>query len=518
MSKTQYRLTLCLLTLSVLLTGYFSNPIPGFAQANSCGPMIDHLTRAITVCKEVNYNWACYASQLADVKPIKYRFHKKRDRRPLTVLDEINTTNEEGVVVLNLQPANRAGAVKAVLFGRVQLETTDPEQLVYTLRIEGEKVVCEETPPGMAIRTETGTRSRVTVNGVELDLGSTVFITMPDDKAMTFVNLEGRVTLTINGVPQTLPVGQQSQVAIVNGAPQFTGPPTPSPLYTLAVPQWLAQEGLPQIQNSNDTARSCLQTITFGQTITEQNFDPGQECLFTFCAEAGQVATIAMNAVDGALDPWLDLRDPEGQLLKFSNDFDEENSNSLICNYTLPVTSCDYAITARSAYNDNAGRFTLSLAHATACTPPIPRCEVVTPLGTNLRSGPGWDYPPTRLLATSTHLRPLERSETGEWLRVQVAATVEEGWVDANSRNIECEDDFEEPAPEPKCPYGLPCGDHVTPIAPTTSSAVLREQPARVQLAATGGILTFGLLIGGILLVSLGILYSVAFDEESPTP
>ncbi|MFN8467343.1 MAG: hypothetical protein U0X20_17425 [Caldilineaceae bacterium] len=483
------------------------------AQSEACNVVITNMQQAFSACSDVNSNWACYASNLAEAKPVKYRFHRPRDRRPLSLLDEIRTRNEEGVVILNLQPVDQLNSIKAVMVGRVGLEAKDAHKPIYTLSVEGDRLLCTGTPPGMAIRTESGRRGQIVLNGVQIDLQSVAYVTLTPDGLMTIVNLEGHVDVTVAGDRRALAVGEQVQVTFSSGSPRFFDEPAHSPLAASPVLQWLASDGLPSIRNTNETIQACSDTIAFGTAVTGRNVDPGQECLFNFCAAAGDRLSLAMNAVVPSLDPWLDLRGPDGDLLAFNNDNNAEDHNSSLCDVVAPVTSCGYTAVARAAYNATAGAFSLQLARDAACQPPVPRCEVVTPLGTNLRAGSAWSAAPIRVLPAATHMEPLELSKDKRWIHVRVETTGEEGWVYFDAYNVECEANLT-PSDKllPQCPeFGLPCGDHPA----TTSSAVLSAAPAGGDLAGAGGLLGFGFALAAGL--AAAVVAVVRNDPDDPS-
>ena len=142
-------------------------------------------------------------------------------RRPLSLLDEIRTRNQDGVVILNLQPVDQLNSIKAVMVGRVGLDAQDERKPIYTLSVEGDRLLCAGTPPGMAIRTESGRRGQIVLNGVQIDLQSVAYITLTPDGRMTIVNLEGHVDVTVVGDRRTLAVGEQVQVAPSSGSPRL---------------------------------------------------------------------------------------------------------------------------------------------------------------------------------------------------------------------------------------------------------------------------------------------------------
>ena len=151
-------------------------PTPLNAQPNSCGTTLQRIDNALESCKEINRNYVCYGNTEAEALPIKHRFHDVNDRRPFDVLDSVATQSEQGVVVMNLHIEGETIPVKAILFGPVTAEPVDPLQRSFLLRTAEDNPVCQSTPPGMVVRTESGQTGLVTVNGVEIELGSTAYV------------------------------------------------------------------------------------------------------------------------------------------------------------------------------------------------------------------------------------------------------------------------------------------------------------------------------------------------------
>jgi hypothetical protein len=424
-----------------------------FAQ-DSCSPIIDQLRSAIASCSRINSNSACYGNAPAFVSPLDVDFDAPGEQQLVTALEVIETSPDAGAVLMLLHLAGTESPIKVILFGGSELTQQSAAGNIFTMQGGAGGELCPQSPSGMVVRTESGEQGILTVNGVEIQLGSAAYIAMTDDDSMVIANLEGEVTVTIDGQSQEIPVGYESQIIQIGiGQPVFAGPPVPSSLYGSPVGQWLATgtDGLPLVQASEPDAEStstlpvCAGNITFGETVTAEIPTADGECLYTFCSEEGREVSINLEGIDATLDPWVGLRGPEDTLLKYNNDISEQNLNSRICNSTLPVLGC-YTIVVRSN-NDNAGLFRLSLNQQTTCALPVPRCEVVA-LGLNQREGPGLDSPVIRTLPQGTQLRPLESSADGQWARVLVAGTSLEGWVNISALYLACEG----PVPAPVIP------------------------------------------------------------------
>lgn len=116
------------------------------------------------------------------------------------------------------------------------LQTTDDPTDVYaapmqsfTLRVDDD-ANCAAIPSGMVIQTPDGQTANLKINGVELRVGSTAYVTVDNDsEAMIIANVGGNVYATGNGTTQDLRPGEQSNVPLNeeddnNGTPQN---PTP---------------------------------------------------------------------------------------------------------------------------------------------------------------------------------------------------------------------------------------------------------------------------------------------------
>lgn len=401
--------------------------------AQSCNGAITILQKAINECSEINENWACYGNTKTEASPADLRFYEPRDRQPVSVLKTIDT-DDVGAVLMYLRFQDTPAPLRVVVFGDTQFAQISEAN--FTLSIDSEQEFCQDSPPGLVIQTNDGAKGSITVNDVEIDLASTAFITVLNERSMIVVNLGGQVSITIAGVggPIALPVGQQVDITLSNGTPTAIGPVTASPYAGSVLLRWIADnpQGLRRVTDPNTEAHpvipACGGLITFGQAISSANFTPGQECLYRFCANRGDVITVDMEGVSRTLNPWIDVRRPNDQLLVFNNDRDDADFNSQICNAGMPETSCDYMIVARPNHNASLGNFTLRLNRLTTCTPPPSQCEPVTPTGLSFISKTEREQvtvqtlPPLSLCAQSPPIpRPgpegrscLERGPNGE--------------------------------------------------------------------------------------------------------
>jgi len=99
-------------------------------------------------------------------------------------------------------------------------------------------------------------------------------------------------------------------------------------------------------------------TIEYGQTV-EEMLAEGVEHGWFFQGDAGDVVTIAMNALDDELDCYLELYGPDGSALTDDDDSGED-LNALIEYYELPADGT-YRIVAQSPLFGVVGAYELTL-------------------------------------------------------------------------------------------------------------------------------------------------------------
>jgi hypothetical protein len=139
----------------------------------------------------------------------------------LKPLDE--ATNTWGVALLRLQ-ANLPNAlpgqnVTMVLFGDVSLINATPEaenaQIFYFSSGIGDSPCTEAPASGIVVQSPKGAGTvSLTLNGVDVVMGSTLYFNGAPNEDMTIAVLEGEATLTQNNESVTLTSGLQTSVAL----------------------------------------------------------------------------------------------------------------------------------------------------------------------------------------------------------------------------------------------------------------------------------------------------------------
>lgn len=458
------------LVAAALLTGTGPTALASVAAQAAppaCNAVIPVFQDAITNCREINSNYACYGAHNAKAEATKrpnekLRFKMPEDRAPIERFQTLSTLPYRttfGAALMRLTQAGQTEPVTAILFGDAELTPTAAQVgRVFTLRKVGQNLVCQQTPPGLAIRVPSGKTGRISINGIEITLGSTAFVAPLSDTQTVVANLEGTVVAGLPALGAQLPLaaGRQTVVTLTNGVPSAFTEPAASPYASSALLQWLAKTGLPQVSDPNSQPvagrPACGGPITFGQSIVQNNAVPGQECIYDFCANAGDTATVTMERVEGRLDAYVDLRAPDRSLLKWNDDSAAGNTNSQICNQVLPVSGCGYTIVARASGNDSNGSFRVTLNGQTACQA-TSNCQV-NPPGLNLRSGPGTSFTRIATLAAGTKLLRLGTDAATGWVDVQVASSGQRGWVTNDPELLYCDDGLPLEPPAETAPSG----------------------------------------------------------------
>lgn len=177
------------------------------------------------------------------------------------------------------------------------------------------------------------------------------------------------------------------------------------------------------------TPPACGGSLSYGGSRRERIPWRGGQCVYQFSGQVGDVIVLSENAVDTSLDPFLELRDSNQNLIASSDD-EGGNGNSLINRFKLPKTGI-YYIVARSYNDEGAGAFEISLSLSarptTPVTPPSQSIALVTIANLNVRSGPGTTFSVIGKVQQGQRLPVLSRNQAGGW--VQVRTTIGIGWV-----------------------------------------------------------------------------------------
>ncbi len=237
-------------------------PLMTLAQNGNCPEIVKTaLAAADQVCQSTGRNQACYGNvdmtAQAQAGATNFSFSKVGDIVDVTQLQSLilspmdEAAGKWGVALLRLQaniPDTLPGQnVTFLLFGDVEIingvtpdnaSTLRPMQAFYLRTSIGDSH-CEQAPQsGMLVQTPKGA-GEVTfnVNGVDVQMGSTVFFQAEPKKDMTVRTLEGAAYITaknktrviVPGTRAKVPLGQSvlDQSSGGGGAPAVPAPPVP---------------------------------------------------------------------------------------------------------------------------------------------------------------------------------------------------------------------------------------------------------------------------------------------------
>lgn len=360
--------------LAAFLIALLIRPISG--QTVTCEEVIADLEQTLSVCRVMDNNTACYGHELAEALPIGEPFEVTGDQIPLAAAERIATLTDLGTVVMYMS-VGAFDPVKMITFGNAQIESDSeaPAPNSFVVRSVGGSELCEQTPPGLIVFTEPGQSGVMSINGTNLTLGSSTYLTFDGEESMNVVNLGGQVDVSAGGSTRTIPAGNAILIQGVQSTPELIGTPIPSELARSEVARWLVDDprGLRSIRNLNDSILSCTRNnvlLPYAETL--RIYSPGQECPVSFCVSAGERITVRMEAVDDELDPWIDLRGTDRRRMLHNDNADQSDPNALLCNETMPVAGC-YTIVAHSRNHETTGAFNLSIvagSEAAKCEPP----------------------------------------------------------------------------------------------------------------------------------------------------
>jgi len=211
-------------------------------QQLTCDELVILATTTVGLaCDGLGRNQVCYGNRQIDVEFIPnstLTFNRSGDRVDLLELRTLSTfpfdsvTGDWGVAFLkaqaNLPDALPGENVTFLLFGDATLEnvTSDMRAVKLTSGITGTE--CDEAPSGVLIQSPAGQQVTMNINGADLTLGSTVFLSAKPNVSMKLSTIEGLAVITSMGETRIVPEGGETGVLLggLDGLEPI-GPPAP---------------------------------------------------------------------------------------------------------------------------------------------------------------------------------------------------------------------------------------------------------------------------------------------------
>ncbi len=219
--------------------------------AASCDALITRaMDTADSACSALDRNEACYGNNKVQAElraGVNASFSKSGDIAPITSLQKIVTAPLDeaaqtwGIAVLKAQ-ANIPGTlpgqnVTFLLFGDTTLDNPTPDMRAVTVSTGIGKQSCQNAPASaLMVQSPEGQKVAMTINGADMLIGSTVYITAVSNQNMTVATIEGGVDVTAFGTTQTIIPGAQvhlplgNSVGAANGLSVVGPPSAPEPI------------------------------------------------------------------------------------------------------------------------------------------------------------------------------------------------------------------------------------------------------------------------------------------------
>lgn len=219
-------------------------PIPATPETIlSCDQLVaEALARTGAACQGMERNSACYGHDQVNASfegDLTNPFEAAGDRADLNQLRTLNTAPLDessgvwGIAVVNAQadlPDTLPGQNVTLLFyGDSGMTGATPAMRGVTLRTSIGDLRCASLPQsGILIQSPDGARVNLRLNGADVQLGSTIFITAYASDTLTIATLEGSARISAFNQTQVATTGLQVRLPLGgNDQLQVTGPPLP---------------------------------------------------------------------------------------------------------------------------------------------------------------------------------------------------------------------------------------------------------------------------------------------------
>lgn len=224
MPKRLYRLLPFIIGLCLFIAApALSAPLNAPHEQTTCEDLVTLATTTVGfACESIGRNQACYGNQLVDVEFNEgfgegLVFNRSGDLidllsiRNLTTAPLNVTTGEWGVAIVkaqaNLPDVLPGQNVTFLLFGDASLENATTDMRAVKLRTGIGGTECDEAPSGVLIQSPGGQQVTMNINGADLTLGSTVFISAEQDNSMKLSTLDGLAVMSALGETRLVPTG-----------------------------------------------------------------------------------------------------------------------------------------------------------------------------------------------------------------------------------------------------------------------------------------------------------------------
>ncbi len=168
-----------LLAAAMALILLVMRPQSAHAQPPTCNDAVVQLDNSLApgVCDVLGLGNACLATRSVTATPRTgaIRFTAPGDQAQLNNIRQMLTVPQKGAAVL--LGGSTTNPVKILVFGDTATAPNGGQSgRVFTVRASNGQPTCERTRSGMILQTPNGQRGTIVINGVTIQLGSTVYV------------------------------------------------------------------------------------------------------------------------------------------------------------------------------------------------------------------------------------------------------------------------------------------------------------------------------------------------------
>lgn len=210
--------------------------------ALTCGELVTvALETASDNCRQLGRNQACYGNALVKAEfqaGASVTFNQAGDLADLTLINKLSTAaldesvQQWGIAILkaqaNLSDSLPGQNVTFLLFGSTSLDNLSPDMEAVILRTDQATTSCvDAVQAGLLIQSPDGVSSQLRINGVDIQLSSTAYLTAQINREMNIALVEGSAEVSSGAVTRSIQPGAQVRVLLGgdNGL-QAVGPPS----------------------------------------------------------------------------------------------------------------------------------------------------------------------------------------------------------------------------------------------------------------------------------------------------
>lgn len=252
------------------------------AAQTACPTVVEDALDALDqYCGTLERNQACYGNVSLEATPQAnakdFNFEKVGDIVDVTDIESLKlqpmdeSTNTWGVVMMKLQadiPDTLPGQnVTFILFGDVEIDnaSTDDQtpMQAFTLQTGVGDAGCDEAPEsGVMIQTPDGVESvTFNVNGVDMEIGSTVMLQAEPEGDLTVATMEGAAVMQMDGQSYAVICGTEMSIPLDADLRPSGAPPMPVAIKAARMGQMMPSRAFPRPINAVEPISDAKMTL-----------------------------------------------------------------------------------------------------------------------------------------------------------------------------------------------------------------------------------------------------------------